>query len=80
MQDINIKVAAIGNRGINVEPDTFDGSYANSLDRIIMKMKRLIKQGNEIVWSLNERWCTINGQTFNISKIVWEARTCAVSL
>lgn len=75
MQDMNVRVATRGNHGIDIEPGLFDGSYIGSLDRIITKMKYLIKQGNKIVWSFNERWCTINGQTFNISKIVWDSRT-----
>lgn len=80
MQEINIKVATRGNHGIYEVDSSFDGSYLSSLDRMIREMRRLVAKGAEIVWSTNERFCIINGKTFNVSKIVWDARTHAVSL
>ena len=50
------------------------GSYDHSLNKIIYKIKELLKQGFKPEWSCSERYCTINGQTFNIAKPVFDRR------
>lgn len=50
------------------------GSYAHSLNKIISNIKDLLKQGFKPEWSCSERYCTINSQTFNIAKSVFDIR------
>ena len=40
----------------------------------LKEIKTLSKSGHAIIWSANERWCTVNGKTFNISKAVYQKR------
>ena len=40
----------------------------------LKELKKLSEAGYPIVWSKNERWCVVNGKTFNISKSVYTKR------
>ena len=40
----------------------------------LKKLKTLSEAGHEIAWSGNERWCVVDGKTFNISKSVYVKR------
>ena len=65
---------------IRIDSDSLDNSlthavlYKFSTWKELKKMLQLVNKGHEIKWSANERWCTINGTTFNISKSVYEKR------
>lgn len=46
----------------------------------LKEIKALSEAGHNIVWSGNERWCVINGKTFNISKSVYIKRVIETEL
>lgn len=50
-------------------------TYASTVTRDILAIKELVAKGHKIVWNMNDRFCTVNGQTFNIHKNVWLLRS-----
>lgn len=44
----------------------------NSCDDIKRTIQNKIDDGHQIVWAPNERWCEIDGETFNIGKALFE--------
>lgn len=67
-------------RNINIDPSRMMNllphaiRYKYSMWSELKKMSALVDAGHEIIWSTNEKWCTVNGQTFNISKSVYKKR------
>ena len=67
-------------RSINIDPSRMMNllphavRYKYSMWSELKKLSALINSGHELTWSANEKWCTINGQTFNISKSVYIKR------
>jgi hypothetical protein len=47
------------------------GSYVDSCNETIIEMQEQIDKGYDIVWSTNERWCTIGNKTFNVAKTLF---------
>lgn len=50
------------------EDNDYGTKYIYTVDRDMSNIKYLIKQGYKIVWSFNERFCTVNNVIFNIPK------------
>ena len=48
------------------------GSYVTSLQNTILEMFKLVRKGHPIKWGPKEKWCVINGKTFNVPKSVWD--------
>lgn len=49
-------------------------TYSNRMDALLLEMAALVKEGHEIQWSENKRWCKINGKVFNVHKNIWLLR------
>lgn len=45
-----------------------------SVFRDLQKIKKLEEEGHEVIWNSNGRFCTINGETFNVAKSVYDKR------
>ena len=43
-----------------------------SCDQTKQIIQNKINEGHQIVWSPNERWCEIDGETFNVNKALFE--------
>ena len=67
-------------RRLSVDPSKIMNSlshavkYKHSMWVELKKISSLVKSGHKIQWSTNERWCSVNGETFNVAKTVYEKR------
>ena len=49
-----------------------ENRYKYALWRDLKTIEVLSSVGHEIKWNVNDRWCTVNGKTFNVHKSVYE--------
>ncbi len=67
-------------RRIDIDSSLFDDTLDYAIEckmsvwKDLKELKKLSESGHDIVWSSNERWCIVNGKTFNISKSVYQKR------
>lgn len=47
--------------------------YKLALWKDLKTIEILSEAGHEIQWNSNDRWCTVNGRTFNVHKTVYQA-------
>lgn len=67
-------------RIIYINPEQLERTFEYAMQcrfsvwKDLQAMKALAEAGHEIIWSGNERWCVVNGKTFNIHKSVYIKR------
>lgn len=59
-------------KNLNNEILEESGSYIESCNSDRERMQKLINKGYHIDWASNGNWCEINGETFNISKVLFK--------
>lgn len=72
---INVHRKGVSSSPLAIDIDGSDTvTYASNVYNIFRKVRSLEKKGHKIEWSKNERFCIIEGKTYNIAKSVYEYR------